>query len=210
MVPYDVFPCDRAQSQMDLIVGITGASGVRYGVGLLEAARALEIDTHLVITPWGEKTLRVETSRKIEEIKALATHAHRYDNLAAPIASGSYLTQGMAIVPCTVNTLAAIAGGFADNLLSRAADVTLKERRPLVLAVRETPLSILHLRNMLALAEMGATIMPPVPAFYANPSSLDQVVAQFVSRVLDQFGVANELSARWPRAFSDAPQAGAG
>lgn len=186
-----------ARSRPPLVVGISGASGAIYGVRLLEVLAGLAVPTHLVVTEWGDKTLRIETQRTPAQVRTLADWWHSIDNQAAPIASGSHLTIGMAIVPCSVNTLAALAHGRADNLLLRAADVTLKERRPLVAVVRETPLSRTHIRNMMACTEAGITIMPPVPGFYAAPQDWDAHVDQFTGRVLDQFGIDHELGGRW-------------
>jgi 4-hydroxy-3-polyprenylbenzoate decarboxylase len=180
-----------------LVVAMTGASGAVYGVRLLERLRELPVETHLVMTRWARVTLEDETPYSFADVKALADEVHAENDLAAEIASGSFLTRGMAIVPCTTKTLAAIATGFSHNLVCRAADVTLKERRPLVLAVRETPLSPIHLRNMLTLSELGATILPPVPAFYHHPRELGDVVDQTVVRILDQFALELEDASRW-------------
>jgi polyprenyl P-hydroxybenzoate/phenylacrylic acid decarboxylase-like protein len=161
------------------------------------------------MSEWGAKTLRMETGRTLAEARALARWSHSIANQAAPIASGSHLTCGMAIVPCSVNTLAALAQGRADNLLLRAADVTLKERRPLVAVVRETPLSRTHIRNMLACTEAGVTVMPPMPAFYDAPRDLGAHIDHFTGRLLDQFGIAHSLGSRW-RAPRDPAPAGGG
>lgn len=180
-----------------LVVGVTGASGVIYAVRLLRALGELEIPSHLVMTEWAEKTLRVETDLRPQDVRAMATRSHGINNQAAPIASGSCITRGMAIVPCSVNTVAGLAHGRSDNLLLRAADVTLKEGRPLVAAVRETPLSRTHLRNLLLCAETGTTVMPPMPAFYTAPMSVEDLVDQFVGRVLDQFDFDHAIGRRW-------------
>jgi polyprenyl P-hydroxybenzoate/phenylacrylic acid decarboxylase-like protein len=180
-----------------LVVAITGASGAIYGIRLLERLRELSVETHLVATRWSRVTIEDETPYSFADVKALADEVHAENDLAAPISSGSFQTLGMAIVPCTVKTLAAVATGFSHNLVSRAADVTLKERRPLVLAVRETPLSSIHLRNMLTLSELGATILPPVPAFYHHPQELGDVVDQTVARILDQFRLELDDVPRW-------------
>lgn len=204
-------PHDRKPATGEpLVVGITGASGGVYGVRLLEVLGELGIATHLVMTDWGAKTLRMETPRTLAEVRALASWTHSVGNQAAAIASGSHLTRGMAIVPCSVNTLAALAHGRADNLLLRAADVTLKERRPLVAVVRETPLSHTHIRNMLACSEAGITIMPPMPAYYDEPQSLEDHIDQFTGRLLDQFGIPHRLGHRWraERSCTDHSSAG--
>jgi 4-hydroxy-3-polyprenylbenzoate decarboxylase len=180
-----------------LIVGITGASGAVYGVRLLERLAALPIETHLIATRWARVTIEHETGRTWADVKALADVVHAEGDQAASVSSGSFRTDGMVIAPCSAKTLAAIANGFAHNLVCRAADVVLKERRTLVLAVRETPLHAVHLRNMLTLADMGARICPPVPAFYSLPETLDDVVDQTVLRLLDQLDVELPSSARW-------------
>jgi 4-hydroxy-3-polyprenylbenzoate decarboxylase len=180
-----------------LVVAITGASGAIYGIRLLERLRELQVETHLVATRWSRVTIEDETPYSFADVKALADEVHAENDLAAPISSGSFQTLGMAVVPCTVKTLAAVATGFSHNLVSRAADVTLKERRPLVLAVRETPLSSIHLRNMLTLSELGATILPPVPAFYHHPQEIGDVVDQTVVRILDQFRLELDNAPRW-------------
>jgi 4-hydroxy-3-polyprenylbenzoate decarboxylase len=172
-----------------LIVALTGATGTIYGVRLLERLKDTDIETHLVMSRWGARTLVHETSYTPSQVQALASVVHPINDQGASIASGSFLTMGMVIAPCSARTLAAIAHGFGDNLIHRAADVVLKERRKLVLAVRETPLSDSHLENMLKLSRMGAAICPPVPAFYTRPASLDEMVDQSVSRILDQLGI---------------------
>jgi len=180
-----------------LAVGISGASGVIFGVRLLEALKDLGIETHLVVTPSAEVTLGCETSWKIASVKALATRCYAADDMAAAIASGSFQTMGMAIAPCSMRSLAEIANGATTTLLTRAADVTLKERRRLVLLPRETPLHSGHLRNMLAVSELGGIIAPPVPAFYAKPESIDDLVDHTVGRVLDLFGLDTGNVERW-------------
>ena len=172
-----------------LIVAITGATGVAYGVRLLERLREAGVETHLVISRWGARTLQHETRHSREAIEAMATMAYKPDDLGAAIASGSFPTDGMIVAPCSAKTLAAIAHGYGDNLIHRAADVVLKERRRLVLAVREAPLSDIHLENMLRLSRMGVVIFPPLPAFYNRPATLDDVIDHTVARLLDQFGV---------------------
>ena len=187
----------RVDTKPRLVVGITGASGAIYGIRLLERLRELEVETHLIATRWSRVTIEDETAYTFAEVKRLADEVHAENDLAAAVSSGSFLTRGMVIAPCTVKTLAAIATGFSHNLVARAADVTLKERRPLVLAVRETPLSSIHLRNMLTLSELGATILPPVPAFYHGPTEIDDLVDQTVLRILDQFAFELEAGSRW-------------
>jgi 4-hydroxy-3-polyprenylbenzoate decarboxylase len=172
-----------------LIVAITGASGSIYGVRLLEKLKDTDIETHLVMSRWGARTLVHETSYTPDQVQALATVTHPLTDQGASISSGSYLTMGMVVVPCSARTLAAMAHGIGDNLIHRAADVILKERRKLVLAVRESPLSEIHLENMLKLSRMGVVISPPLPAFYTRPSSLDDLVDHSVSRILDQLGI---------------------
>jgi 4-hydroxy-3-polyprenylbenzoate decarboxylase len=180
-----------------LVVGISGASGVVYGVRLLEALRDAGIETHLVVTKSAEMTLAYETDRKLSEIHALAGHVHAAQDLGAPIASGSFKTQGMIVAPCSIRSLSEIAWGTTTNLLTRAADVVLKERRRLVLMVRETPLHIGHLRAMTAAAENGAIILPPVPGFYALPQTVQDIVDQSVGRALDLFDIDTPLVRRW-------------
>ena len=180
-----------------MIVGITGASGVVYGIRLLEALRALKVETHLVITKAGEMTIGYETDRKLAEIRGLADQVYAIANVGAPIASGSFPTLGMVVAPCSVRTLSEIATGVTSNLLTRAADVVLKDRRRLVLMLRETPLHLGHLRAMTAVTEMGAIVAPPVPAFYAKPGSVEDIVDHSVGRVLDLFGLDAGLVRRW-------------
>ena len=174
---------------MRLIVGITGATGVIYGVRLLERLRDAGVETHLVISRWGARTLTHETPYSREQVEALAHSTYAAGDMGAAISSGSFQTAGMIIVPCSAKTLAAIAHGFGDSLIHRAADVVLKERRKLLLAVREAPLSDIHLENMLKLSRMGAVILPPMPAFYNNPRSLADIVEHTVARMLDQYGI---------------------
>jgi 4-hydroxy-3-polyprenylbenzoate decarboxylase len=181
-----------------LIVGISGASGVIYGVRLLQALKKLPVETHLVMTRTAEVTLAHETDLKVSDVRRLADVAFRIDDLAAAISSGSYRTIGMIVVPCSMRSLGEIAHGITSNLLTRAADVVLKERRRLVLVARETPLHAIHLRNMATLAEMGAIIAPPVPAFYNRPKTLDDVVDHTVGRVLDLFDLDTGKVKRWP------------
>ena len=180
-----------------LVVAITGASGAAYGIRVLEKLREVPVETHLIISKWARVTIEQETDRTYSGVKALADVSYSENDQAAAVSSGSFRTCGMVIAPCSTKTLAAIAIGFAYNLVCRAADVTLKERRPLVLAVRETPLSSIHLRNMLALSDLGATIVPPTPAFYTRPTSVDDIVEYTALRILDQFGFEMGSPDRW-------------
>lgn len=190
-----------------LIVGITGASGSIYGVRLLEMLRDTDIETHLVMSRWGARTLVHETRYTPEQVQRLADVAHPPTDQGASISSGSFVTMGMVVAPCSARTLAAIAHGLGDTLVHRAADVVLKERRKLVLAVREAPLHEIHLENMLKLSRMGVVIAPPVPAFYCIPSSLDEIVNYTAARLLDQFGIHVDM-ARWPGLNPAAPPEG--
>jgi flavin prenyltransferase len=172
-----------------LIVAITGASGTIYGIRLLERLQGSGIETHLVLSQWAARTLVHETTYTVQQVQALASERYAIGDVGAAIASGSFLTMGMVIVPCSMRTLGCIAHGVGDNLIHRAADVVLKERRKLVLAVREAPLSEIHLQNMVTLARMGVSICPPTPAFYNHPQTIDDLVAYSVTRLLDQFGI---------------------
>lgn len=183
-----------------LIIGISGASGAIYGVRLLAACRPLPIETHLVISKAAEMTLAYETDKTSAAVKALADHVYPVGDLGAAISSGSFPTLGMVIAPCSIRSMSEIATGVTTTLLTRAADVVLKERRRLVLMIRETPLHAGHLRNLLQLAEMGAIVAPPVPAFYANPKNLDDLVDHTIGRVLDLFDIENDLVSRWGEA----------
>ena len=180
-----------------LVVGITGASGAAYGVRLLERARDLGVETHLVVTPSGVLNVHHECGLDRRTLESLATVAHAPGEIGACIASGSFDTAAMVIAPCTMKTLAAIAHGFGDNLLTRAADVTLKERRRLVLMVRETPFNLAHLRNMTAVTEMGAIVFPPLPAFYHRPQTIAELVDETVERVLQLAGIAAARPQAW-------------
>src|SRR5918993_1457188 len=183
--PVDVVSAARQR----VIVGITGASGSLYGIRLLEMLKASGIETHLVLSQWGARTLVHETTYSVQQVQDLATERYAIGDVGAAIASGSFLTMGMVIVPCSMRTLGAIAHGVGDNLIHRAADVVLKERRKLVLAGREGPLSEIHLENMLKLARIGVSIAPPTPAFYNQPTSIDELVNYSVIRLLDQVGI---------------------
>jgi 4-hydroxy-3-polyprenylbenzoate decarboxylase len=180
-----------------VIVGISGASGVMYGVRLLQLLRNAGVETHLVMSKTAEVTFAYETSLKMAEVKALAHTHHRIDDMAASISSGSFPTAGMIVAPCSIRSMSEIATGVTTTLLTRAADVTLKERRRLVLMVRETPLHTGHLRTMTALSEMGAIIAPPVPAFYAKPGSLEDMIDHTVGRALDLFDIDVGIVERW-------------
>jgi polyprenyl P-hydroxybenzoate/phenylacrylic acid decarboxylase-like protein len=182
---------------MRIVLAMTGASGVVYGIRLLDALRELGVETHLVLSRWAEVTMLKETGCSVREIASTASVVHSRDNQGASIASGSFRHDGMIIAPCSMKTLAAIRYGYTDNLIARAADVTLKERRRLVLLTRETPLNDIHLENMLALSRMGAIIAPPVPAFYSNPKTIDDVIDHTVGRVLDLFGLELSQLKRW-------------
>jgi len=180
-----------------LIVGITGATGTIFGVRLLQILEGSGLETHLVISKWAERTLTHETPYSAEEVQQMATAVHRISNQGAPISSGSFLTNGMIIAPCSMRTLGAIASGVGDNLITRAADVTLKERRKLVMLVREAPFNDIHLENMLKLSRMGVVILPPVPAFYNHPRTIDDIVNHVVQRALDQFDIHVDVVERW-------------
>jgi 4-hydroxy-3-polyprenylbenzoate decarboxylase len=180
-----------------LVVAITGATGAIFGVRLLEVLRQVGVETHLILSGWGARTLAHETNYSIKQVKLLANTVYSPNDMGAAVSSGSFLTDGMVIAPCSVRTLAAIATGQGDNLIHRAADVTLKERRKLVLAVRETPLTAIHLENMLKLSRMGVVVCPPVPAFYNHPTSIEDLVTNTVERLLDQFDVHVDLRPRW-------------
>ena len=184
-------PVDR------LIIGISGASGVQYGVRALELLRNLPIETHLVMSKSAELTVHHELDQSVDEIRALADVWHPVRNVGASVASGSFRTRGMLLAPCSIRTLGEITSGVTSSLLTRAADVVLKERRRLVLMVRETPLHLGHLRNMVSVTEMGAIVSPPVPAFYAKPDTLEAVITQSVSRALDLFDISVAGTHRW-------------
>jgi len=183
---------------MRLIVGISGATGAIFGVRLLEALRTVDrVETHLVISKWGERTIEHETTLTVDAVRQLADVTHTSTDLAATISSGSFLTDGMIIAPCSVKTLAAIATGYSETLISRAADVVLKESRKLVLVLRESPLNTIHLNNMLSLARLGVVIMPPVPAFYNHPATLDDMIDHVVARIMGHFDLDFPGAQRW-------------
>lgn len=185
------------RSPQRLIVGISGASGIVYGVRLLQALRDTEIETHLVMSRSAELTLGYELDLSVQDVQALADHVHPVRNVAASISSGSFQTMGMIVAPCSIRSMSEIASGITSSLLTRAADVVLKERRKLVLMVRESPLHTGHLRTMTALSEMGAIIAPPLPAFYNRPGSIDELVDHSVGRVLDLFDIDTGRVKRW-------------
>ncbi len=194
----------NASPPQRLIVGISGASGIIYGIRMLEVLRDIGIETHLVMTKAAELTLAYETDLKTKDVRALATQFHALSDIGASISSGSFPTMGMVVVPCSVRSMSEIAAGTTGSLLSRAADVVLKERRRLVLAFRETPIHAGHLRTMTQLTEMGAIIAPIVPAFYNRPKTLDDVINHTVGRLLDLFGVETKLVKRWKGAPEEA------
>jgi flavin prenyltransferase len=180
-----------------ILVGISGATGAIYGIRLLELLREAQVETHLMVSKPAERTIAWETPYSLDAVRALAHRAYPIGDIGSEPSSGSFLHDGMIIAPCSVKTLAAIAAGYCDNLLTRAADVTLKDRRKLVLLVREAPLSLVHIRNMAAVTEMGAIVAPPVPAFYNQPRTLDDIVNHTVGRVLDMFGIEASVVKRW-------------
>jgi 4-hydroxy-3-polyprenylbenzoate decarboxylase len=183
---------------MRLVVGISGSTGVVYGIRLLQVLRDVpQVETHLIITTPGKRTILEETDYTLQEVEALATHVYDNRDIGAAVASGSFRTDGMVIVPCSIKTASALAGSTGEGLLCRAGDVTLKEGRPLVVAVREAPLHLGHLRQLTALAELGAVIFPPVPAFYHRPKTLDDIVNHTVGRILDRVGVPQTLAQEW-------------
>ncbi|KAI9925344.1 hypothetical protein ASPWEDRAFT_32368 [Aspergillus wentii DTO 134E9] len=180
-----------------MIVAITGATGSILGIKTLITLRQMNVETHLIMSKWAEATIKYETDYTIANVRALADHVYNIHDMAAPIASGSFRVDGMVVVPCSVKTLAVISSGVCDDLISRAADVILKERRRLVLALRETPLSSIHIQNMMSATQAGAIIFPPVPAFYIKPSSIDDLVDHSVGRMLDLFGLDTANFERW-------------
>ena len=191
-----------------LIVGISGATGIIYGIRLLEALREASVETHLIVSKAAEVTRTYETNLSPQDLRNLADISYPIGDIGAPIASGSFRTMGMIIAPCSIKTMSELANGITSNLLTRAGDGVLKERRRLVLLLRESPLTTIHIRNMLALSESGAVIAPPVPAFYALPKTIDEVVRHTVGRVLDLFDIDTDFS-RWGEQSSDVPSASA-
>ncbi|AIC95557.1 UbiX family flavin prenyltransferase [Shouchella lehensis] len=182
---------------MKLIIGVTGATGAPIAIRLLETLKELKVETHLVLSKWAAVTISQETSYSVQDVKALADYTYSSEDQAAAISSGSKRMDGMMIVPCSMKTLAAIRVGLADNLVARAADVMLKERKPLLLMTRETPFNTIHLENMTELSRMGVTIFPPMPAFYNQPKSIDDIIDHLVYRALDQFGIDHQWNKRW-------------
>jgi len=180
-----------------LIIGMTGSTGAIFGVRFLEALKHADVESHLIISKWAQRTIEHETNYSVEQVRALANVVHSPGDMGATISSGSFFTDGMVVIPCSVRTLGGIAQGVGDHLVHRAADVILKERRKLVLVVRETPLSEVHLENMLKLSRMGVVMLPPMPAFYNHPQSVDDVVNHIVMRVLDQVGIPAPNEKRW-------------
>jgi flavin prenyltransferase len=182
---------------MRIVVGISGASGAIYGVRLLQVLRQLGVETHVVLSDTAGETIAFETEYALDQVLALAHKVYPISDVSAAISSGSFRTDGMVVAPCSMKTLSGLANSYNDNLLTRAADVTLKERRKLVLVVRETPLHLGHLRLMTAVTEMGAVVLPPMPAFYHKPKTIDDIIDQTVGKVLDQFGLEASLFKRW-------------
>jgi 4-hydroxy-3-polyprenylbenzoate decarboxylase len=180
-----------------IIIGMTGASGSIFGLRLLEALKKSDVETHVIASKWAQRTMEHETSYSIDNLKDLANVYYGPGDMGAQISSGSYVTEGMVIVPCSARSVAAIATGFGEHLVHRAADVILKERRRLVLVVRETPLNDIHLENLLKLSRMGVTILPPVPAFYNHPKTLDDMINHNIVRILDQFSIETDFAKRW-------------
>ncbi len=188
---------NQSSEPQQLIVGITGATGSILGIRLLEVLQGSGVETHLIVSRWGARTLLHETSYTLEQVSALAAHVYKENDQGAVLSSGSFVTSGMIVLPCSMRTLSAIAHGQGDTLIHRAADVVLKERRRLVLAVRESPLNDIHLENMLRLSRMGVMITPPLPAFYNHPDTIDDVVNHMVNRFLDLFDIHLEVAERW-------------
>jgi 4-hydroxy-3-polyprenylbenzoate decarboxylase len=180
-----------------IVIGISGASGVTYGVRMLDVLRETDFETHLIISNAGRLNIEIETSRKPAEVEAMADVVYDHKDMAASLASGSFLTEGMVVVPCTIKSLSGIANSYNENLLVRTADVTLKEKRKLVLVVRETPLHVGHLRLMTLAAEMGAHILPPVPSFYHQPETIEDIIDQTIGKVFDYMGIEHDLFKRW-------------
>jgi 4-hydroxy-3-polyprenylbenzoate decarboxylase len=182
---------------MKLVIGITGSTGVIYGIRILEVLKQCKIQTHLVITEWAKKCLAMETDYKLDQLKSLAAEYSDDSNLASGISSGTYRHNGMIVIPCSMKTLSSIANGYDETLVARAAGVTLKESRKLVLVTRETPLTAINLENMLKLSRLGVVILPPVPGFYTKPKSIEQIIDHTVGKCLDQFGIDHDLYKRW-------------
>ncbi len=186
-----------------IVIGISGASGVTYGVRMLELLRKTDFETHLIISKAGRLNIEIETDYQPDAVGALADYTYDNNDMAASLASGSFLTEGMVVVPCTIKSLSGIANSYNENLLVRAADVTLKEKRKLVLVVRETPLHVGHLRLMTLAAEMGAHLMPPVPSFYHQPRTIEDIIDQTIGKVFDYIGIKHDLFKRWGQLGQD-------
>lgn len=182
---------------LKLVVGITGSSGVIYGIRFLQALSNLGIETHLVLSKWAKKNIMIETDEIIDEVLKIVSYSYDETDMSAAISSGSYKTNGMVIIPCSMKTMSSIANGYDDNLISRAASVTIKENRKLVIVPRETPLSKIHLSNMLRLSENGVIILPAMPGFYHKPKTIDDLISHIVGKTLDQFGINNNVFNRW-------------
>lgn len=185
------------ERRIKIVVGITGSSGVIYGIKLLHFLNEFGVETHLVLSKWAEKNIEIETDENITQIKKMASFEYKENDMAASISSGSFKTNGMIIIPCSMKTLASIANGYDDNLISRAASVTIKENRKLVIVPRETPLSQIHLSNMLKLAKIGVIILPAMPGFYHRPKTVNDLVLHIVGKTLDQFEINNDVFKRW-------------
>jgi 4-hydroxy-3-polyprenylbenzoate decarboxylase len=182
---------------LKIVVGLTGSSGVIYGVRFLQALFKLGIETHLVLSKWARKNIEIETDERIDEILKIVSHSYNETDMAAAISSGSFRTNGMVIIPCSMKTMSSIANGYDDNLISRAASVTIKENRKLVIVPRETPLSKIHLSNMLKLSEIGVIILPAMPGFYHKPKTIEDLIAHIIGKTLDQFEIKNNAFTRW-------------
>ncbi len=180
-----------------IIVGITGASGAIYGIRMLLHLKKLGVESHLIISEAGQKTIDIETDYQVEDVEAMADHVYKINDIAAPVASGSFISEGMVVIPCTVKTLSGIVNMYPENLILRTADVVLKEKRKLVLVVRETPLHQGHLKLLSVAAELGAHILPPMPSFYNKPSSINEIVDQTIGKALDYLGVSHNVYTRW-------------
>jgi 4-hydroxy-3-polyprenylbenzoate decarboxylase len=180
-----------------IVIGISGASGVIYGVRMLELLKEMDFETHLIISESGRLNIEIETGYKPRDVEAMADFIYDHKDMAASLSSGSFLTEGMVVIPCTIKSLSGIAHSYNENLLVRAADVTLKEKRKLVLVVRETPLHIGHLRLMTLAAEMGAHLVPPVPSFYHQPETIEDIIDQTIGKIFDYFGIEHDLFRRW-------------
>ena len=182
---------------LKIVVGISGSSGVIYGIRFLQALSKLKVETHLVLSKWAKKNIEIETDKNIGEILKTANYNYDEADMAAAISSGSFRTNGMAIIPCSMKTMSSIANGYDDNLISRAASVTIKENRRLVIVPRETPLSKIHISNMLKLSEIGVIILPAMPGFYHRPSTIEDLIAHIIGKTLDQFEIKNSAFTRW-------------